>query len=186
MAERPDFAAGARRRDERIVRGDGVGALALGLVHVDPQDRAEQVVELLAGLRARRRCRCRRRSRDRDSRPGRIGCSRRCARPRAIPGGSSRSPGPPPSGSSLLASNRERRLPFGSVFDGVEDVRDVEVAVLREPRMEGHAIGRPADVDQELRLARRPGDSRTCRSCRAASPRRTAAMPGTRPTESGS
>src|SRR5262249_32596616 len=47
MTERPDFAPSARRVDERIILGNGVRALAIGMVHVDAQNRAEQVTEIL-------------------------------------------------------------------------------------------------------------------------------------------
>ena len=50
MAEGPDFAAGVLLADERIVLGNGVRLLAgVGMIDVDPQDRAEQVADVLAG-----------------------------------------------------------------------------------------------------------------------------------------
>ena len=50
----PDLRPGVRRLDERVVRRDGVGLALVLVVHVDAQDRREQVADVLAGVEARR------------------------------------------------------------------------------------------------------------------------------------
>ena len=94
MSERPDLSPGARRVDERIVLGMDRDARPRD----DPRRsggwrRAGRRDFDPSGVRPRSRCRPP--SRGRGGRPARTGCSRRCAPRTAIPGGSSRSSGPP-------------------------------------------------------------------------------------------
>ena len=46
----PDFRPGLGRLDERIVGRDGVGLAVLLAVHVDAQDRRQQIADVLAGV----------------------------------------------------------------------------------------------------------------------------------------
>src|SRR4051794_8709450 len=49
MAEGPDFAAGVFGADERIVLGNGILLATFGVIDINPQDRTEEVADVLAG-----------------------------------------------------------------------------------------------------------------------------------------
>src|SRR5262249_61083949 len=55
-------------------------------------------------------------------------------------------------GVGLLRLESGESAPLWLRLDGVEDVGDEEIAVLRELRVEDDPVGRLADVDQEVRL----------------------------------
>ena len=151
MAKRPDLASGAGSRDEWIVLGNRVGAVPLGMIHVDAKDRTEHVAEVLTGREF---------IRDPAAVPGReieiaLGTESNAAAVVAPRG---------PFQDDLLGLRVRHRgiglvrlesreaAPFRLRLRGVENVRHVEIAVLREARMEDDPVGCLADVDQEIRL----------------------------------
>ena len=149
MAVRPDFAPRVRAVDKRIVRRNRIQPLAARSIDVDPQDRAEQVVDLLARSAARRRCRCRRRWTGRDSRPGRSARSRRCARRWARCRSSCSLAGSATSCCGSRTRKRNSRLPVAA-SGSIVDRRDKEVAVFGEPWMKRDAINLALQLDQQV------------------------------------